>query len=335
MENSTRIVIEDASQTGDARRRAGQLAAGEGLGEELAGRYALLATEAATNILKHAQRGELILRRILPPFGRGVELLALDRGPGMSDLQRCLEDGYSTAGSSGTGLGAMQRMAHQFDVYTRPGKGTVVMARLWAERPPGHALELGVVNLPHPREARSGDGWSACGTGPDQFALMVSDGLGHGSAARSASEAACASFNDGCRLPPDRLLEAMNQAVRPTRGAAVAVAQVDLRHERLSYAGVGNIDTRLIGAAGSRALISRAGIVGHEFRVPQVQQESWPLEAMLIMHSDGLTTRWRLQDYPGLFQRHAALIAAVLYRDHARGPDDVTVLVARHRKEQL
>jgi hypothetical protein len=50
---------------------------------------------------------------------------------------------------------------------------------------------------------------------------------------------------------------------------------------------------------------------------------------LLLMHSDGLTSRWKLADYPGLSHRVPALIAAVLYRDFKRGRDDATVLVAR------
>jgi len=56
------------------------------------------------------------------------------------------------------------------------------------------------------------------------------------------------------------------------------------------------------------------------------------LDAMLIMHSDGIGTRWDLERYPGLPQRHPALIAAVLYRDHARGRDDAGIVVAQRQR---
>jgi len=55
----------------------------------------------------------------------------------------------------------------------------------------------------------------------------------------------------------------------------------------------------------------------------------FPAGALLILHSDGLTTRWTNADYPGLMARHAGLIAGVLYRDHNRGRDDVTVVVLK------
>jgi hypothetical protein len=64
----------------------------------------------------------------------------------------------------------------------------------------------------------------------------------------------------------------------------------------------------------------------------RVQQFDLPLptNALLLLHSDGLATHWNLADYPGLVGRHPGIIAGVLYRDHERGRDDVTVLVVRN-----
>src|SRR5688500_20096394 len=109
------IGIEDSSQVGEARRSAGTIAAAVGLNETDAGKFALLVTEAATNIAKHAGRGEIMLRSIDGRDGRAVELVAIDGGPGIRDLDRALSDGYSTAGTSGAGLGAFSRLATRFD----------------------------------------------------------------------------------------------------------------------------------------------------------------------------------------------------------------------------
>jgi hypothetical protein len=78
-----------------------------------------------------------------------------------------------------------------------------------------------------------------------------------------------------------------------------------------------------------RHLVSHSGIVGHAARRAQLFDVPYPPDALVVLHSDGLTSRWDLARYPGLAMRHPALVAAVLYRDFSRGSDDVTVFVAR------
>ncbi|WP_224011702.1 ATP-binding protein, partial [Paraburkholderia tropica] len=114
--------IGDASGVAFARRGAAQAAHLAGLDETRAGRLAIVLTEAATNILKHAGHGELLVRAL----DHGVELIALDRGPGMSDVHAALADGHSTAGTPGTGLGAIRRLSDQFSLWSQPGHGTVL-----------------------------------------------------------------------------------------------------------------------------------------------------------------------------------------------------------------
>src|SRR5688500_5790266 len=157
------IPIEDSSQIGEARRAAARVAAAAGLNEIESGRVALITAEAATNISKHAVRGEISLRAIGDPCA--VDVIAIDSGPGIRDLEQALTDGYSTAGSSGTGLGAIARLASFFDVYTAPEAGTVIAARVEkgtsqsvATRLPP-ALDVGVVRAAKRGETECGDDW--------------------------------------------------------------------------------------------------------------------------------------------------------------------------------
>jgi hypothetical protein len=90
---------------------------------------------------------------------------------------------------------------------------------------------------------------------------------------------------------------------------------------------VGNIGASLISADKSRGLASHPGIVGGQYRKAQPFDYAHVNGHLLIMYSDGLQSRWNLQDYPGLVHRHPAVIASVLHRDFCRGRDDVTVLV--------
>ncbi|HYE38971.1 MAG TPA: ATP-binding SpoIIE family protein phosphatase [Ramlibacter sp.] len=329
------FALAEATQVASTRRAALELAAGAGFSDTTAGQLALLVTEAATNILKHASHGEILLRPTWRGGAAGVEVLALDHGPGMRDLPGSMEDGTSSAGSYGVGLGAIRRLASEFDVYSAPGKGTVLYMVLWAGATPPHGgVEVGLVCQPVAGETECGDCWSTS-CAPTQATLLVADGLGHGPLAAQASQAAATVVAREPGLPPAALLDDAHAMLRSTRGAAVSVAQVDMHTDELRYAGVGNVAAHLFNGGERKQLVSHNGIVGSNIRKLQEFVLPWNAGAMLIMHSDGLASRWDLEQYPGLIGCHPALIAAVLYRDYTRGRDDVAVLVARDLREPL
>jgi anti-sigma regulatory factor (Ser/Thr protein kinase) len=322
--------IAESSQIAAARRSGSALARNLGFDDTAAGKVAIVITEAATNIVKHAVHGEILIRPLQSGNAVGIEIVAIDAGPGMSSLASNMRDGMSTAGSYGVGLGAMQRLADEFDIYTGLGNGTVLCAALWSAPDVTHASpwQTGVVCLPLPGEDVCGDAW-AVSADPTVATVMVADGLGHGPDAARASEAAAATLAQHPDLPPGETLRVAHGALRATRGAAVATARVDTIAEEMHFAGVGNIAASILDGNDRRQMVSHNGIVGSNLRKVQEFVSPWSSGAMLIMHSDGLGSRWDLEHYPGLAMRHPSLIAAVLYRDFARKRDDVTVLVVR------
>lgn len=329
------LQVREASQVGDARRRAAGLARIAGLDEVRAGRLGIIVTELANNLIRHAGGGELVLQwRETPPM-RTLDVLAIDKGPGMTDVAGCLRDGFSTAGTPGTGLGAVRRLSEAFDIHSQPGRGTVVLARLFlrpaagAPQAAGPApVRWGVIAYPAPGETVCGDGWAVTTTAA-AVSFLVTDGLGHGPEAARASASVCRSFRADPQAPPERLLAQADRQAAGTRGAAAAIAQVDLGSDRLMFAGVGNIGATLVGPGGQQGMVSMNGIVGGQARGIRPFQHAWSGNSLLVMHSDGLTSRWSFDQHPGLLRSDPAVIAAVLARDHARGRDDVTVLVAR------
>lgn len=335
------FLIADTSQVAHARRSVGDLARGLGFTETAAGRAAIVVTECATNMLKHAQHGELLVRRLAVSTGSaapqvrcGIEVLALDKGPGIRDLHACFQDGYTTAGSPGTGMGAIERQSDELDIWSMPGRGVALRVVLWGDdsRLPQSisGIEYGIVNLPIAGETLCGDAWGV-ETSDQGFTLMVADGLGHGPQANTASIAAVRTLAEHARLPLTEIMDHVNDALRSTRGAAVGIARFGAPDARLRFAGVGNISAVVWHPDGRRQMMSHNGIVGHNMRHAQEVDTPWLARAMLILHSDGLATRWDIDQYPGLPLRHPSLIAGVLYRDATRGRDDVTVLVARSR----
>ncbi|QEH34526.1 Serine/threonine-protein kinase RsbT [Aquisphaera giovannonii] len=327
------VSVDEATRVGEARRLAASMAERLGFGGGTRSDLAIVVTEAATNLLKHATGGRLVLRPIDELGAAGVEVLALDRGPGMADVGRCLADGFSTAGSPGNGLGAIRRLSTGFDIHSSPS-GTAMLARL-VEGPPAargtHPRSgLGVVNQALDGEEVSGDAW-AVEEREGRTLIAVADGLGHGLPASEAAREAVRTFRDRAADGPGAVLAAAHDALRKTRGAAMAVAEIDHLRGRLCYAGVGNISGSIVAGPECRGtgLVSHNGTVGHAVRKIQEFAHPWPAGALLVMHSDGLGTQWRLGAYAGLASRSPSLIAGVLYRDFRRERDDVTVLAAR------
>jgi len=329
------IKVTEVSAAGEVRRRATALSATLGFDETDQGTVAVIAAEAAKNIALHAREGQVLVRALRGGAAAGIELLALDKGPGIQDVQRAMRDGYSTAGTSGSGLGAMSRMATTFDLYSVPGGGTAVLAQHWPRKAPtqiAEAMEIGVVQIAKNGEEVCGDAYAVLQDEPDLVVVMIADGLGHGPMAHDASVKAVRIMHANRGVTLERWLDLMHAALRPTRGAAASLTQINLRTREVRFAGIGNVaGTILSGPATTHSMAAHNGTLGHSMRKSQVFSYRWPDAGILVMHSDGLGSQWKLDKYPGLSRKHPALIAGVLYRDFNRGRDDVTVIAARER----
>jgi anti-sigma regulatory factor (Ser/Thr protein kinase) len=327
-----RIHVTEQSQPAAARRAAVELAQKVGLDESDVAGVALVVTELATNLVKHATQGQLLIRPLGPEGNEGMEVLSLDKGPGIPDVGRALADGFSTAGSPGTGLGAVRRMARHFDLYSQPGTGTAIMARIQPRHLQNSMQRLpsvGVICQAKEGETLCGDDWLVqCFA--DGWLCAVVDGLGHGMvAAEAAAPIIEAVKTAGGTKTPVEVIEAAHHAARATRGAALGVAVLDAEAHILRFAGIGNIAGIVVERERCRHLVSYNGIVGEQYRKLAEFTHPWSKEAILVLHSDGIGTQWDLFTYPGLLSRHPSLIAAVLFRDFARERDDATIVVIK------
>lgn len=322
----------DASRVGEARRHAAQLAHDCGFDEVEAGRLALIVTELGTNLVRHADAGRLLLS-VRTRRGE-VEVVSIDEGPGIANVDRSLGDGFSTGGTPGTGLGAVRRLASEFDMHSSVPAGTVIVARMRAALPAPPAAEsaivVGAIALAAPGERVCGDGWGFALHG-NKASVIVADGLGHGPDAAEASQAALAGFEEEPMIAPRQLLEHTHARLRGTRGAAVAMMQVDASADTVRSAGAGNVLGRLVSGVSDRTLLSQHGTAGVTIRTPEEASTAWPPHALLVVCSDGIATRWGAESIVPVLGRDPTLAAAILVRDHSRGRDDATVAVLRRR----
>ena len=332
---AVRFTVDEPSGVGEVRRHAAALASQAAYDETIAGELSLIVTELATNLVKHASGGgEMVIR----PVGAGprgaIEVLALDRGPGIPNVTDALRDRYSSTGTAGIGLGAVRRLADTFDIHSDPGRGTAVYARIdaasrTAAKPPGLRVRSGGFSIAKRGEVESGDGWAERPS-EGMTRVMVVDGVGHGPDAARATHEAIRLFESQPTASFGDLFGALHARLHSTRGASIALVDLDPGRETVRFAGVGNI-AGAVATPGEpqRHVVSHPGTVGHELGRIHEYDYAWPTGSLLILHSDGARTRWAVDAYPGLVRRDPALVAGVLYRDFERGNDDVTVVALR------
>jgi anti-sigma regulatory factor (Ser/Thr protein kinase) len=322
------VAVREPTHVAEARRRASERAAYFGFDEVTIGRVAIAVTEAATNLLKHAGGGEVVIGPAAGRSATGVQVLALDRGRGMFDVTASLRDGCSTSGTSGTGLGAISRAATTFDLFSQPGQGTVMAATIYPDQV--EPLNVAAVSVPLGGEIECGDGWAAWSAG-ELMSVMVCDGLGHGPGAAVATRAALETFRRHAERGAAEILGFVHDALKGTRGAAVAIAELDRRHQTMRYCGIGNISAAILRPqASAQHLISLSGIAGHIMRRVQPFTYEWPYGSILVMHSDGVDGHWALGVGDRLTGKRVDVIAGVLLRDHRRQRDDASVAVVRN-----
>jgi anti-sigma regulatory factor (Ser/Thr protein kinase) len=336
-----RFAVPDRSYASLTKKDITRLAESFALPEAAIGRINIIVSEMLTNLEKHTTNGgEVLVKAIGKPI-RGIEIICMDNGPGMSDPDRMLEDGISTYGSSGQGLGAIKRQADEFDLYSQPKVGTVILARVYKSaksKQVNAALDIGNIMVAKPKEVDCGDGYAVISHERGAY-LLALDGLGHGTHAQEASQLAVKTYCEDPTPDPVIALRSIHANIRRTRGAVGFAASLDCSKNTFTYCGIGNIAGKLfspdytMGNLQYKNIISYNGILGHN--VPgsfNNQTLEWSRGKVLVVHSDGLKSRWDLSRYPNLHKHLSSTIAAVLYKDHSRQTDDTLVLVCKAKR---
>ena len=302
-----------------------------GLDEDTCSRVKAVVGALASNVVKHAGGGTLILRGLSDnetgPSNRGLEILSLDSGPGMN-VSTCLADGYSTTGDAGIGLTEIKTLSTQLDLYSLADRGSVICAQIWKTGAANARFDIGAICLPVQGEQLCGDGWSVR-VSKDGLDIVMTDGLGHGIRAAQASDVALAVFAEQVDVAPGPMIQAMHDAMQDTCGAAALAVRLDSRDHRLTCAGVGNIGGIIMATPKPIGIVSLDGVVGDRIRkIREFDYECRPAD-VLVLHSDGLKTHWSLDEFPGLKTKSASVIAGWLFNHLKRAKDDATILVMR------
>ncbi len=327
------VTVEEAAEAGRVRRFATAAAEKLAFPPTRVAEIGLAVTEIATNLHKHAREGVVLVRTVRGASQGALEVLAIDGGPGIADIGLAFEDGQSTTGTLGVGLGAVARLADSCAMASRQGRGTVLSARFHARRGPLAELPEDVtagITRPIGGEEVCGDAY-AVRRAPGRMTLMMCDGSGHGPLAASASQTAVRVFCDLDPTAPEDVVARLHTALRGTRGGAIGVADVDLVARTVRFAGLGNIAASVLADGRKKGMISVPGVAGYQARTIRAFDYALPEDAVVVLHSDGLTERWTVEHGDTLLSEPPLLIAGSLMRDAGVRKDDACVLVGKTR----
>jgi len=340
---SIRIPVSSNAEIGVCRRAMKLLAREIGFNDMALNELDVVTMELATNLAVHKTiKGEIILAEISNHLGRGIEIAALDQGPGISDVKRALKDHYSTNGSMGCGLGAVQRQMDEFDIYSRlqPRRsydlyhkhefyGTIIITRKWmVKQQRSGPFIYSSYSRPLPGETANGDAFLISEEHNGLF-IAVADGLGHGVEAEKASKRAIEYIFANRLMPFEYLIRELNPKLHQTRGVALTLVRIDLSNQKLIHTGIGNVEARVY-PRGESHLIPHEGILGGRLlKKPKINKILWPKNGTLIVFTDGISGRWDLDEIPGLLDRHVSILTHLLIQKHARPKDDATIVVVK------
>ncbi|HEY1022927.1 MAG TPA: ATP-binding SpoIIE family protein phosphatase [Flavisolibacter sp.] len=293
------------------------------------GEIDIIVAEMVSNLAKHAGGGEVFVKLIEEKGLQGIEIIALDNGPGIADLRAMMQDGATTKNTLGQGLGAIRRLSHHFQVYTQKGWGTILLCRVFTKEPPPakgpDPVEIRSFLVPKPGEEECGDGFYFKKTN-DHVKLFLGDGLGHGKEAALATQKAIEAFKLCPENSPVEILRYLHHAVKRTRGLVGTVAVFNLKEQTWKICGVGNISTRFFGATISKSHSPYNGIIG--LNMPNSMNDQavdYERGQCIILCSDGIKSKWDILKFPGILRHDLSLLDATIFKEFARNTDDMSI----------
>jgi anti-sigma regulatory factor (Ser/Thr protein kinase) len=307
------------------------LAVQAGFSEVKVGEVDIIVAEMVSNIVKHAKGGKLLVKLVKEQGIDGIEMISIDDGEGITDVNRMMTDGMSTTNTLGHGLGAIKRLSNIFQVYSQKDWGSVFLSRVFKEELPykKKGNEIRAVVVAKPGEEKCGDAFY-CNINSEGVRLFLGDGLGHGIEAANAVNAAIQEFKLCHSNEGPEVIRHIHMNVRKTRGLVGTVALFSKKEKQWRICGVGNIATRLFNGKEIKTNFAYNGIIGYNIPTSMKDQEIKAENAqVLVLCSDGIKTKWDLMKYPGILKYDLSIFAAVIFKDHARFTDDMSVVAVR------
>jgi len=335
------IPISEQHHVGIARRKISQFTKGFGFLDTQLSEISIVVTELAENAITHgAIEGKIICSSFEEASKKGIQIVYEDKGPGIAKIDIIMEDGYTTSGTLGIGLGAVRRLMNEFKISSSVSKnkeflnqpGTMIVAKKYLPlkedlmEVPNREMRFGVYSRSKLDEIYNGDSYFIKHFNGKTIAAVI-DGLGHGKNAFKAATEAYLYFFENYNNPLEKIVNGIHKRLKKTRGAVISIALIDDIKGELKYVGIGNVSTRVFNSPTTISLHNYNGILGHVIRNFKVLKYPWVKGMVMIMTSDGIAGNYDLEEYPGLLKKHPIKIASTILKEYGRDYDDATVLV--------
>ena len=334
------IKIYYSSDIYGARKEAEKISMDIGFNRRETEEILIVVNELGSNLLKYAPGGHLMFRPVQENGRVGMEIEAADTGPGINNVKLAMGDGFSSTGSLGYGFGTVNRLMDTLDITSHKGDnhGTCIRSTRWLKHHTSSSgmcpLDFHVITRAYPGMALNGDAfliklW-------EEYALIaVIDGLGHGKFAHLAAVKARNYIEKHFDLSLGEIFSGTARACAGTRGVVMAIAVIDWKTEKLSLASVGNINLRVFNTREPVHAMIRRGVIGVNAPRPVVTEHPWENDCVMVLHSDGLSTRWSFKDFAGTAKKEnfsAAELAKTLFKSLAKDTDDATIVVVKGKQ---
>jgi anti-sigma regulatory factor (Ser/Thr protein kinase) len=334
------------------RKAASEFSEDLGFSEIEQEQISIAASELAQNLIANEViNGRIIISELIDGNRKGIEIISLDEGPGISDVSAVMEDGFSSTNGLGIGLGAVKRMMSEVKitskprggdkgpkVYSRRNIGTKIIARKYLKEKKEHLkirtnrLRFGIFTRSKLGERYNGDTYFLKRY-HNTVVFSVIDGLGHGKGASEPAKKAYLYLDDHYQEELESIINGLHQNLKRTRGAAISIAKVDENSQKLQYIGIGNVLTRIYN---KNSVISENqpirpvnynGTLGIALRSFKLCEYDWSSDYVITMASDGISSRFNPRTIPGLLKQHPIIIAKTLLDEFGKDHDDATILV--------
>lgn len=317
--------VRSQADTEVARREARGLATEAGLDPKSTEEFTLAVVELASNLVRHATGGGTLILRSDTADDGWVEVVATDNGPGIRDIQQAVAGGHSTAGGLGLGLAGARRLLDHFEISSSP-EGTRVGGKKWKRR---RSFVYALASRPHPGFHENGDGgvFLLTSRGP---LLAVVDGVGHGATAARLTATALKVIDEHREQPLPDILRHCHAALQGSRGVVASLARFEDNFKRLTFAGVGNVEGRILSARGADGVVPLRGILGAATPTIRAFEHQLPERWVLMLYTDGLARRAKPPEtlLNGVGRADLQRAADEILAECARATDDATVVLA-------
>lgn len=295
----------------------------------------LVCNEMVTNQHKFAEGNGLVQIWEVTDPAPALDLFAFDYGKGILNVNSAIQDGYTTAGTMGKGLGAIRRLSSESEIYSLPVEhakdsdwhGTAVWSRFYRnETGPEYFHDLGAYSRAYHDSTFNGD-LIQLRTGNTKTRWLHMDGLGHGREAAEVVEGIGYFIDE--KTPVDGLMQRLSTQLQGTRGAVAMISEVDTVARTMTICGVGDMVAHLVSNGDKKVISFSPGVLGHAHRSLETYSFPFPDQALLITASDGLRRSMTLRTFPDLWRLHPQVVALVLGQVMGRQNDDRSVFTIR------